>query len=140
MDKIIYAESSITYRPVENYELYQFKKIGHLHRIRKRRISPFSYRKKLFSSNCRPFIMMANGLQTKVAKGSQHENMFWHVKDSIFSPGNCYYFDTPEEAEQIFKIRYPFYLKNNWYKKTAQYRTKNDDDDEITENDVTVIR
>ena len=92
----------------------------------------------MFSSNFRPFIMMANGIQTGVEKGSKSEDMFWNVKDSIYTPGNKYYFDTPEEAERVFRISYSTDLKRDWYEKTAQYRIR--DDDENSENEVTIIK
>lgn len=140
MSKTIYAESSTTYRPIQNDELSQFRKVHHIRRKKKRRNDAYNYRKKLFSSNFRPCIMMANGLQTGVEKGTMSEDMFWNVKDSLYSPGHKYYFDTPEEAERIFRISYSTDLKRYWYEKTTQFRTRNDDDDESTVNDVTIIK
>lgn len=137
MDKTIYAESTLMYRPIENEELTQFSKFNHIRRKKKRK-NTFDFRKKLFSSNYRPFIMMANGIQTSVEKGSRSEDMFWCVKDTIYSPGNNYYFDSPGEAERVFKISYPNDLKADWYERTAQYRTENDD--ESTVNEVTIIK
>jgi hypothetical protein len=134
----VYSESTIMYRPVQKYEQSQFRHFHHIRRIKKRRNN---CRKMLFSSNFRPLIMMANGIKTDVEKGSKSENMFWTVKDSLYCPGNRYYFDTPEEAERVFRISYPKYLKDNWYEKSAQYRIKNcDDDDESTVNDVTIVK
>lgn len=140
MDKTIYAESTIIYRPIQNDELLQFRKVHHIRRKKKRRNYIYDYRNKLFSSNFRPFIMMANGIQTGVEKGSRNEDMFWNVKDSLYSPGNSYYFDTPEEAERVFRISYPNYLKTDWYERTAQYRIQNNDDDESTVNEVTIVK
>ena len=139
MDKTIYAESTLMHRPVQNDELSQFIKVQHIRRKKNKRKDKFDYRKKLFSSNFRPFIMMANGIQTSVEKGSRSEDMFWNVKDSLYSPGNSYYFDTPEEAERVFKISYPNDLKAAWYERTAEYRIHNDDD-ESTVNEVTIIK
>ena len=140
MDNTIYAESSITYRPIQNDELSQFRKVRHIRRIKKKRNNAYDYKKKLFSSNFRPFIMMTNGIQTGVAKGSRSEDMFWTVKDSLYSSGNRYYFDTPEEAERVFRIYYPNYLKAIWYERTAQYRIHKNDDDESTVNEVTIVK
>ena len=140
MDKTIYAESTILYRPIQNDELSQFRKVRHIRRRKKRRKDAFDYRKKLFSSNFRPFIMMANGIQTGVEKGSRSEDMFWTVKDSLYSPGNNYYFDTPEEAERVFRISYPNDLKADWYERTAEYRFHNNDDDDSTVNEVTIVK
>ena len=140
MDKTIYAETTMMYRPIQNDELSQFRKVRHIRRRKKRRNDAFDYRKKLFSSNFRPFIMMANGIQTGVEKGSRSEDMFWNAKDSLYSPGNSYYFDTPEEAERVFRISYPNYLKVDWYERTAQYRIQNNDDDESTVNEVTIVK
>jgi hypothetical protein len=140
MDKTIYVESSMMYRPIQNDELSQFRKVRHIRRRKKRRNDVSDYRKKLFSSNFRPFIMMANGIQTGVEKGSRSEDMFWNAKDSLYSPGNSYYFDTPEEAERVFRISYPNYLKTDWYERTAEYRIHNNDDDESTVNEVTVVK
>ena len=139
MDKLIYAETTLMYRPIQNYELLEFRKFKHIRR-KKRRNALYDYRKKLFSSNFRPLIMLANGIQTGVEKGSKSEDMFWNTKDSLYSPGNRYYFDTPEEAERVFNITYPKYLKTFWYEKTAQYRTQNNDNDDCVINDVTVIK
>jgi hypothetical protein len=136
MSRTIYAESTLFYRPVQKDELYQFLKVQHNHRKNNKRKGKFDYRKKLFSSNYRPFIMMANGIQTGVEKGSRSEDMFWTVKDSLYS----YYFDTPEEAERVFRISYPNYLKAEWYERTAQYRIHNNDDDESTVNEVTIVK
>jgi|UniRef100_A0A6C0IL33 hypothetical protein len=138
MTQIIYAESSSTYRPIQDNELSQFRKVQYLRRRKKRRNDAYDCRKKMFSSNFRPFIMMANGIQTGVEKGSKSEDMFWNVKDSIYTPGNKYYFDTPEEAERVFRISYSTDLKRDWYEKTAQYRIR--DDDENSENEVTIIK
>lgn len=140
MDKTIYAETTMMYRPIQNNELSQFRKNRHIRRTKKRRKDVFDYRKKLFSSNFRPFIMMANGIQTGIEKGSRSADMFWNAKDSLYSPGNSYYFDTPEEAERVFRISYPNYLKADWYERTAQYRIHNNDDDESTVNEVTIVK
>ena len=140
MEKTIYAESTLMYRPIQNDELSHFKKNHHIRRRKKRRKDVYDYKKKLFSSNFRPLIMMANGIQTGVEKGSRSEDMFWKAKDSLYSPGNSYYFDTPEEAERVFRISYSNDLKADWYERTAQYRTQNNDDDESTVNDVTIIK
>ena len=139
MDKTIYAESTMSYCPIKNDELSQFRKVNRIRRKKKRR-NDIDYRKKLFSSNFRPFIMMANGIQTGVEKGSRSEDMFWTVRDSIYSPGNSYYFDTPEEAERVFRISYPNDLKADWYERTAEYRIHNNDDDESTVNEVTIVK
>ena len=139
MDKTIYAETTMMYRPIQNDELSQFKRFRHIRR-KKRRKDAYDYRKKLFSSNFRPFIMMANGIQSGVEKGSKSEDMFWNAKDSLYSPGNSYYFDTPEEAERVFRISYPNYLKADWYERTAQYRIHKNDDDESTVNEVTIVK
>jgi hypothetical protein len=134
MDKTIYAESTIMYREIQSDEISQFRKVKYIRRKKKRRNDVYDYRKKLFSSNFRSFIMMANGIQTGVEKGSRNEDMFWIVKDSLDSPGNSYYFDTPEEAERVFRISYPHYLKADWYERTTQYRIHNNYDDEISVN------
>jgi hypothetical protein len=139
MDKTIYAETTLMYRPIHNDELLQFRKFKHIRR-KKRRNYAYDYRKKLFSSNFRPLIMLANGIQTCVKKGSRSEDMFWNSKDLLYSPGNNYYFDTPEEAERVFKIAYPNYLKTNWYERTAQYRIQNNDNDESTMNEFTIVK
>ena len=140
MDKNIYAETTIMYRPIQSDELSQFRKVHHFRRRKKKRRGEYDYRKNLFSSNFRPFIMMANGIQTGVERGSRSEDMFWCCKDAINTPGNKYYFDTPEEAERVFKISYPNNLKAYWYERTAQYRIHNNDDDESTVNEVTIVK
>ena len=140
MDKFSYAETTMMYRPIQNYELSHFKTVHHIRKKKKRKNDVYDYRKKLFSSNFRPFIMMANGIQTGVERGSHCEDMFWCVKDSINTPGNKYYFDTPEEAERVFKISYSSDLKADWYERTTQYRIHNNDDDESTVNEVTIVK
>lgn len=141
MDKRIIAEHTLSYREIDQCELNQFQLRTHIRRNKKRRRDTFDYRKKLFSSNYRPFIMMANGLQTNVAKGSDEEWMYWHVKDSLYSPGNNYYFDSPEDAERVLKVHYSPHLKKQWHERVVQYRiNEHDDDDESTVNDVTIIK
>lgn len=122
----IYAETTLMYRPIQSNELSQFNKFHHIRR-KKNRSGKYDYRNNLFSSNYRPFIMMANGIQTEVERGSRNEDMFWCCKDAIITPGNKYYFDTPEEAECVFKISYPTKLKADWYEKTTQYRIHDND-------------
>lgn len=130
------------YRSLDYGEDSQFKPAYRMKSRRFKKRNRFNYKKNLFSSNFRPSIMLANGFQTNVVKGSNNENMFWHVKDSCFSPGNNYYFNSPEEAEQIFKVIYSNDLKNDWYEKTTQFRTHNDDDDDTESemNGVTIIK
>lgn len=136
MSNTIYAESTLMHRPIQNDELSQFRKVQHFRRKKK---YVYNYRKHLFSSNFRPHIVMTNGIETQVEKGSRSEDMFWNVKDLVRCPGNSYYFDTPEEAERIFKISYSNDLKTDWYERTTQYRDCNDDDEDDV-NDITIVR
>ena len=89
-----------------------------------------NYKNKLFSSNFRPYIMMANGIQTTVAKGSNSEWMFWSVKDSTSNQGNNYYFDSPKDAERMFDIEYPSYLKQKWHERVTQIINNNENNNE----------
>jgi len=136
MEKAIYAETTFMYRPVLKNEVTEFKKAHYKKRKNKRNI--YDYRKKLFSSNYKNYIMLANGLETDIEKGTKNENIFWHVKDVIFYPGNNYYFSSPEDAERTFRIKYSTDLKRNWYEVSSQYRVYSDD--ESTINDVTIVK
>ena len=142
MDKTIYAESTMMYRPIHNDELSQFTTFqrGLKKKGKRKRMNLYNYRNKLFSSNYRPFILTANGIQTSVEKGSKNEDMFWKVKYSLYSSGNCYYFDTPEEAERSFRISYSTDLKGDWYEKTSQYRIHTNQDNESNVNQTTIIK
>lgn len=137
MEKLIYAETTLMYRPIHPDELSQFSKLKKSYRKKKIIKNKIDYRKKLFSSNFRPFIMMANGIQTGVEKGSKDEEMFWSVKDYVYSPGYRYYFDTPEQAECLYETSYPNDLKSNWHKRKSQIRFNyNNDIDIDTDNDI----
>lgn len=147
MYKTIYAENTILHRKIDENESNDFQKIIKKRQLLKNRKGRYKknniidYKKKLFNSNNRQFIMMANGLQTNISKGSDNEWMFWHVKDSTESPGNNYYFDSPEDAERIFKSQYPVKLKEKWHERVVKYRDDDDDDDdESTINEVTIVK
>ena len=45
MEKTIYAESTLMYRPIQNDELSQFKKNHHIRRRKKRRKDVYDYKK-----------------------------------------------------------------------------------------------
>ena len=142
MEKRIVAENTLTYREIDKNELHTFQKKKNVRRHKRRRRDIFDYRKKLFTSNNRQFIMMANGLQTDVAKGSDEEWMFWHVKDSYYSSGHNYYFDSPENAERVLRVQYPTILKQKWHERVIAYRNVDDgdNDEESSVNDLTIIK
>jgi hypothetical protein len=102
----------------------EFKKIVYTRREKKHKRNNNHYKNNLFSSNVRPYIMMANGIQTTVAKGSNNEWMFWSVKDG---QGNNYYFDSPKDAERVFDTEYPSYLKQKWHERVTQMRNFDND-------------
>ena len=43
-------------------------------------------------------------------------------------------------GKMVLRISYPNYLKADWYERTAEYRIHNNDDDESTVNEVTVVK
>jgi len=112
------------FNSIPNVQDSQFKVVQHIRRIKKPR--SLNFRTKLFSSNCRSHIMLANGIQTHVVKGGSDEDMFWCVKDSVYSPGHRYYFDSPEEAERVFGINYSEEIKNNWQERSRNIKKHQD--------------
>lgn len=104
----------------------KFKKVEKKNkRKNKNKFFPIHYKKKLFTSNCRPFIMLSNGLQTDIPKGSDKERMFWHVKDSSSSPSCHYYFDSPDDAERTLGVQYSTESKQIWNQRLLQFRAEN---------------
>lgn len=142
MDKTIYSEDSISFQPISEYEEREFILIRRSKKRKKynrsRRIPPFDYKQKLFSSDTRPFIMLANGIQTNVSKGSEQESQFWCVKDSASRDGHFYYFASPDEAERIFNIHYHSHLKQMWHENSISYRYQSDEENDT--HSVTMVK
>jgi hypothetical protein len=135
MGPIVYAENTLMYRSLGNSNLNNFTKVKLLRRLKHDHLQ--DVKKHLVSSNNRSLIVMANGRQTDIAKGTNDEFRLWQVKDATISPGNYYYFSSPDEAGRSFNTKYNRCDVYDW--RNRQYQFSNDED-ENSFQDVTIVK
>ena len=91
-----------------------------------RRRRKVDLKEQLISSNGRGYVTSVSGHQYRIQKGSEKEWLLWCVKDSTVSPGDFYYFDSPEHAERLMNIEYPSDVKAAWHERFRRLEPPND--------------
>ena len=85
------------------------------------------YRVESFATNNVPGTLIRHaksGLKTNHRLGSSDDDLYFSVMDLLDNSGRKLYYNTPEEYEIHFKITLPLCVKNAWYEKKINKRSK----------------
>jgi hypothetical protein len=85
------------------------------------------YRVESFATNNVPGALIRHaksGLKTNHRVGSSDADLYFSVMDLLDNSGRKLYYNTPEEYEIHFKVTLPLSVKNAWYEKKINKRSK----------------